>query len=103
MPLIERNDSECSGDDKPSFFQAFQESRAGPQIVILITLLALGLGSVIGVVRIILLSLRSQRYLWFILTRIFCVCEGALGDDGSICPFASRSSAACDVQFFSGK
>jgi hypothetical protein len=61
MPLIERNDSECSGDDKPSFFEAFRESRAGPQIVILITLLALGLGSVIGVVRIIFLTLRSKK------------------------------------------
>ncbi|GAX10547.1 hypothetical protein FisN_40Lh017 [Fistulifera solaris] len=58
MPLIERNDSECSGDDKPSFFQVFRESRAGPQIVLLITLLALGLGSVIGVVP----SVMTDRY-----------------------------------------
>lgn len=51
MPLIETTDDSERSERKPSFYQAFTESKAGPQIVILITLLALGLGSVIGVVR----------------------------------------------------
>lgn len=58
MPLIERTESDECSDNKPTFFQAFQESKAGPQIVLLITLLALGLGSVIGVVRAFVSFLR---------------------------------------------
>ena len=52
---IELTDDECT-ETNLTLIQAFKESKAGFQIVLLITLLAMGEGSVIGVVCILFVS-----------------------------------------------
>lgn len=55
---IELTDGECT-ESNITLIEAFRKSKAGFQIVLLITLLAMGEGSVIGVVCILFASKRT--------------------------------------------